>query len=123
MSSVPDGYAVRLTRLGRTQFGTGRDALAAWVPERATHRYGLHPGNWRDTFWELTMRDPERIGYYCPTLIEIVAGTLIADMHFASRFYWYAREADAEAYKSTVRPFKLSLLTAYQKPELLIPPP
>lgn len=118
---VAPGFALRLTRLGRSQFASP-DPLAAYVPERSTHVFALHPENWRNSFYALTLKDDHKIVWYGPELVLIRPGTLVADMAHANHFLWHGKEEDAIAYKNSVRPLDSADLSTYQQPELLIPP-
>jgi hypothetical protein len=117
---VPPGMALRLTRIGRSQFGEVDD-LAAFVPERATHVFALHPDNWARTFWDLTNKDSSKLNFYWPVLIEMREKTLVAEMRYASEFAWHSRERDAIAYRSSVRELSGANIAEYEAPELLIP--
>jgi len=114
--------AIRLTKLGK--FHKGEDPLGEYVPERLTHRFALHPEQWEDTFYSLTLKDPRKIKYYGPTEVEIMPGTLVGDMALANKFYRAKsddeRERYASAYQDSLRPWPQSLHN-YKQPELLIP--
>ena len=116
---VPDGYAVRLTRL--PSFGSTEDSLANIVPERKTHQFALLPTKWIETFYSLTLKDPEKVSRYGMTAVAINPGTLVADMVFANRFYRTNNPEDAQAYANSVRKLEEATLDNYQQPELLIP--
>jgi thioesterase domain-containing protein len=118
---VPEGFAIRLRRLGRSQFGK-IDPLASYVPERATHTYALHSQKWRETFYSLTLKDPPKIVFFQPEFVEISADTLIAEMSFATQFLWHGREDDARNYANSVRLLSDANINEYNRPELLIPP-
>jgi hypothetical protein len=119
--NVPEGYAVRLQHIGRSQFNAV-DPLAIYVPERLTHDYALHPHAWRWTFGALTGKDGKKIRYYKPVLVPIRPGTLVAEMKFASRFLHDPEDVEsARLYQSSVQPLKTANLSDYEQPELLIP--
>ena len=116
---VPDGYAVRLTRL--PSFGSAEDLLADIVPERRTHQFALLPKKWVETFYSLTLKDPEKVSRYGMTAVAISPETLVADMALANRFYRTNDPAAAQAYANSVRKLDEATLADYQLPELLIP--
>ena len=76
--------AIHLTKLGK--FHRGQDTLAQYVPQRSTHLFALHPVKWQSTFFSLTNKDPRKLKYYGPKMIDIIPGTLIADMYLANQF-------------------------------------
>ena len=117
--NVPNGEAVRLD--GLSAFGDSNDALLKYAPERQTHIFALHPDKWISTFYSLTNKDPEKIGYYKPSALEIIPGTLVADMALANKFYRSQSESDGKAYAQSIRPIEEVNLSDYRMPELLIP--
>ena len=118
----PAVQAIHLTRLGR--FHRGEDSLAQFVPERLTHRFALHPDKWESTFFSLTNKDPRKLKFYGPTKIDIVPGTLVADMALANKFYRARtseeKEQAAQQYKDSLRPYPVNI-DQYRMPELLVP--
>lgn len=114
--------AIHLTRLGK--FHKGKDELAEYVPERLTHSFALHPKKWIETFWSLTNKEPKKLKYYGPIKLDIVPGTLVADMTFANYFYWTKnpeeKEAYAKKYLDSIKPYPVNI-DEYRYPELLIP--
>lgn len=119
MDIVPDGFAVRLTKIGYKKTKLSEE-LDNEVPQRKTHTFALHPKKWESTFYSLTLKDPEKIKFYKPILIRIGEGTLIADMYWASLFLRGQSEF-LENYKKSIKPFSERLLKKYKRPELLIP--
>ena len=114
--------AVHLTKLGK--FHKGEDELAQYVPERLTYSFALHPLKWEPTFFSLTNKDPRKINYYGPKKLDIVPGTLVADMSIANKFYraktLEEKELYAQQYKDSVKPYPVNV-DEYRFPELLIP--
>lgn len=115
---IPDGIAVHLTKLG-TFFKSGVDPLGQAVPERLTHTFALHPKAWHKTFYSLTLKDPEKITRYGPVAIEILPGTLVAEMSAANKFY--RGGGSAEDYQNSIKPLSHADIESYRMPELLIP--
>ncbi len=124
LSNVGENQAVRLSGLGKSQFGD-TDKLAQYVPERLTHEYALHPESWVKTFGNLTMKDPEKIGRYKPSGLDIHPDTLVGDMSAANRFYSAKTPEEAEAfanqYRESLKKLNEANLQDYKLPELLIP--
>lgn len=124
MSAVADGFAVRLGRIGARRFRDA-DALARYLPERATHLFALHPARWEATFHSLTCKDPRKIKYYRPTLVRLTADTIIADMLHANRLYWATTDAErvaaARACCESARMLTGASLRDFALPELFVP--
>ena len=123
LSEESNKTAISLTRLPQYHKG-GEDSLGAYVPERLSHRFALDPNKWESTFFSLTNKDPRKLKYYGPREVEIVPGTLIADMAIANQFYRTKdpeeRKKYAQEYKDSLKPYTGDT-TGYRFPELLIP--
>ena len=78
--NVAANEAIHLEGLGK--FFDKDDPLAKYVPERATHMYALHPEKWTSTFYSLTNKDPQKIGYYKPKKIETARGKVSIFLYF-----------------------------------------
>tara|TARA_B100000886_G_scaffold340286_1_gene308950 strand:+ start:1012 stop:4305 length:3294 start_codon:yes stop_codon:yes gene_type:complete len=115
------GTAVVLTRLGEFH---KYDPLEDYVPERKGKMYALHPDNYDATFYSLTNKDLNKIVYYGPKVTRVPAGSMIADMAIANRFYrtkdQQEREAIAKEYQASMVPFGTDV-SAMKMPEVLIP--
>lgn len=119
---VPPGYAVRLTKLGRMGSAPERVArLAELVPARETHAFALHPENWAGTFASLTGKDRQKVMSFKPEAIALTPDTLVGEMKIASRYLWHGDDADALAYRDSVRRLADADIRAYRQPELLVP--
>ena len=114
--------AISLSKLGK--FHPGADALAEFVPERASAQYALHPDKWESTFYSLTNKDSDKLRYYGPKKISIPPGTLVGDMAIANKFYRAKTSEEkqqyAEAYKASLQSYPVDV-SQYRMPELLIP--
>ena len=114
--------AISLSKLGK--FHPGADALAEFVPERASAQYALHPDKWESTFYSLTNKDSDKLRYYGPKKISIPPGTLVGDMAIANKFYRAKTSEEkqqyAEAYKASLQSYPVDV-NQYRMPELLIP--
>jgi GNAT superfamily N-acetyltransferase len=114
--------AISLSKLGK--FHPGADALAEFVPERASVQYALHPDKWESTFYSLTNKDSDKLRYYGPKKISIPPGTLVGDMAIANKFYRAKTSEEkqqyAEAYKASLQSYPVDV-NQYRMPELLIP--
>ena len=118
--NLPPGHAIRITRLGTSQFDA-EDPLAAYVPERLTHTYAMHPDNWSNTFSSLTGKDQGKIGRYSPIAVPILPGTLVAEMGHSTAFLYRHDPKDAAAYVASLHPLSAVDIKQYERPELLIP--
>ena len=114
--------AISLSKLGK--FHSGADALAEFVPERASAQYALHPDKWESTFYSLTNKDSDKLRYYGPKKISIPPGTLVGDMAIANKFYRAKTSEEkqqyAEAYKASLQSYPVDV-NQYRMPELLMP--
>ena len=114
--------AISLSKLGK--FHPGPDALAEFVPERASAQYALHPDKWESTFYSLTNKDSDKLRYYGPKKISIPPGTLVGDMAIANKFYRAKTSEEkqqyAEAYKASLQSYPVDV-NQYRMPELLMP--
>jgi pyrimidine deaminase RibD-like protein len=114
--------AISLSKLGK--FHPGADALAEFVPERASAQYALHPDKWESTFYSLTNKDSDKLRYYGPKKISIPHGTLVGDMAIANKFYRAKTSEEkqqyANAYKASLQSYPVDV-SQYRMPELLIP--
>ena len=120
---VPEGYAVRLTKIGKMSSQPDRvQRLIELVPERATHRFALHPKKWVSTYTSLTGKDRHKVVRYAPIPILITPGTLVGEMRFANRYLWDGNEEDALRYRDSIRPLHQIDISEYALPELLVPP-
>ena len=115
--------AIHLRGLGK--FFKDKDPLVDFVPERGTHTFALHPDKWTSTFYSLTNKDPKKLQYYKPAKIDIVPGTIVADMYYANRFYRAKDEQEREEmlklYKDSLKPYEEAVIQNYKMPELLVP--
>jgi len=114
--------AISLSKLGK--FHPGADALAEFVPERASVQYALHPDKWESTFYSLTNKDSDKLRYYGPKKISIPPGTLVGDMAIANKFYRAKtpeeKQQYAKAYKASLQSYPVDV-NQYRMPELLMP--
>jgi GNAT superfamily N-acetyltransferase len=114
--------AISLSKLGK--FHSGADALAEFVPERASAQYALHPDKWESTFYSLTNKDSDKLRYYGPKKISIPPGTLVGDMAIANKFYRAKtpeeKQQYAKAYKASLQSYPVDV-NQYRMPELLMP--
>lgn len=120
LTSVPKGHGVRL-EIGRLVRNDRYKALDEAVPERKTHTFALHPDKWRETFYSLTNKDPEKIIRYKPSPVPLRQGTVVLDMALANRFM-RGDDGALKLYKESKRPLSSVSLDIYKMPELLIPP-
>ena len=120
--SKNNNTAISLSKLGK--FHPGADALAEFVPERASAQYALHPDKWESTFYSLTNKDSDKLRYYGPKKISILPGTLVGDMAIANKFYRAKTSEEkqqyAKAYKASLQSYPVDV-SQYRMPELLIP--
>jgi len=116
--------AIHLTKLPR-YFKNNSDDLSVFVPERQDKLFALHPDKWKATFYSLTLKDPSKINFYKPKYLDILPGTLVADMSFANKFFWtkdpVQKQFFATAYKNSLKPIGEANLINYKLPELLLP--
>jgi hypothetical protein len=118
--NIPDGYALHLGKIG-VKYPPGRSLLDELVPERRTHIFALDPRKWIPTYWSLTGKDQHKVVHYKPSVVEIVPGTLVADMRYANRYLWSGDEHAARRYARLVLPYEEANIDEYHLPELLIP--
>jgi len=119
--TVRNGMAIHLGKLPK--YHDGVDTLAELVPER-NGIYALHPDKWESTFYSLTNKDFKSITRYKPAIVKVPAGSIVADMAIANKFY---RTKDvkeqaqfAKAYKESIVPYG-SDVSSMKMPEIIMP--
>ena len=119
--TVRDGMAIHLGKLPK--YHDGVDTLAELVPER-NGIYALHPDAWEQTFYSLTNKDIKKLNFYRPAIVKVPAGSIVADMAIANKFY---RTKDvkeqaqfAKAYKESIVPYG-SNISSMKMPEIIMP--